>query len=71
MRAAAVEVIGVAGPEHLSLPIDSHLETSADDDSALLSIMDEQNAPRIRARCIALLENLQGAPDEVLADLAE
>src|SRR5688500_6499442 len=71
MGMAAVEVIGVPGPEHLSLFVDRHFETPADHDSSLLPVMHERNAPGIRTGCVPFLEDLQGAPDEVLADLTE
>jgi hypothetical protein len=71
MGTAAVEVIGVSGPEHFSLIINSHFETPADHDSSLFPIMHERNAPGIRTGRVAFPEDLQGAPDEVLADLSE
>src|SRR5690606_22832054 len=69
VRAAAFEIVGIARTQDTALGADGHLQASADDDAALLALMHQRHAPRICTGLVALFQNLQRAPDQVLADL--
>ncbi len=70
MWSAAFEIIGVAGSEDPALFIHRHLEPTGQHDTALLSFVNKRNLARIGARLVALLQDLQTAAKQIIADLA-
>src|SRR5215218_2640003 len=69
MRPAALEIIGIAGPKDAALALDRHLEPAAENDAALLAIVDQRGTAGVAARFVAFFQDLQRAPEQVLADL--
>src|SRR6187402_854174 len=70
MRAAALEVVGIAGIEDASLVLDGDFELSRDHDAAFLAVMNEMHASGVAAGLIALFQNLEVAAEQIVADLA-
>src|SRR5512133_2831613 len=71
VRAAAFEIIGVAGIENAALVVDGHLEPARDHDAAFLAVMGQRHPAGVAAGLVALLENLQAAAEQIVAHLAE
>ena len=71
MRAAAFEIIGVAGIEDTALVIDGHLQPARDHDAAFFAVMGQRHPAGVAARLVALLEDLQAAAEQIVADLTE
>lgn len=69
MRTPALEVIGIARIEDAALVLDGDFELSRDHDAAFLPVMDEVNAPGVAAGLVALLQDLQAATEQIVADL--
>src|SRR5262249_6613577 len=49
MRAAALEIIGVAGGEDAALAVDGYFQPARDDDAAFLAVMHERHAAGVAA----------------------
>src|SRR3954464_6541119 len=70
MRPAAFEIIGVTGPEDAAFAVDRHFQPARKNDPAFLAVMDQRDAPGVAAGLVALLQNLQAAAEQIVADLA-
>ena len=70
MRAAAFEIIGVAGAEDAALVVDGDFEAARDHDAAFLAVMGQRHPAGIGAGLVALLQDLQRPPEQTVADLA-
>jgi hypothetical protein len=70
MRSPAFEIISVPRPQDPPLALDRDLQPSAQDDAALLALVREGNLAGICARFVAFLQDLERAPEQVVADLA-
>src|SRR2546427_2895080 len=71
MRAAAFEIIGVAGIEDAAFVVDGHLEPARDHDAAFLAVMGQRHPAGVAARLVALFQDLQAPAEHGVADLAE
>ncbi|KWV54184.1 hypothetical protein AS026_02650 [Rhizobium altiplani] len=69
MWAPAFEVICIPRPEEFSLIVDGYFQPTREYNSAFLAVMDKGHFSRIRPRLIALLEDLEISPEQVLANL--
>ena len=70
MRTAAFEIIGIAGIEDAALVVDGHLEPAGDHDAAFLALVNQRHPAGVAAGFVSLLENLQRAAEQIVADLA-
>src|SRR5216683_6317780 len=71
MRAAALEIISVAGSEDPAFAIHSHLESAAEDDAAFLAIVNQRDTSGVATRFVTLLQDLERAAEQVIADLTK
>src|SRR5829696_7689470 len=71
MRSPAFEIIGIAGIEDTAFVVDGDLQPARDHDAAFLAVMGQRHPAGVAARLVALLENLQAAAEQIVADLAE
>src|SRR6478735_1230877 len=71
VRAAAFEIIGIAGIEDTAFVVDGHLQPARNHDAAFLAVMRERHPAGVAAGFVALLENLQASAEQIVADLAE
>jgi hypothetical protein len=55
MWSPTIEVVGIAWPEDAPLIINGYLETTAEDNAALFTIMHERHATGVGARLVPLL----------------
>src|SRR3954470_5626992 len=69
MRTPALEVVGIPGIENAALVLDGDFELSRNHDAAFFAVMDEVNASGVAAGFIALLQDLQAATEQIVADL--
>src|SRR5438132_3307728 len=69
VRAAALEIIGIAGAEDAALGIDGHFQPTRDDDAAFLAVMHQRHAAGVAAGAVMLAQNLQRAAEQIVADL--
>src|SRR5262245_31474414 len=69
VRAAAFEIIGVAGPEDAALAVDCHFQPAGDDDAAFLAVMHQRHAAGVAAGAVTLMQDLQRAAEQAVADL--
>src|SRR6202171_771216 len=70
VRPTAFEIIGVAGIEDMALVVDGHLQPAGDHHAAFLALMHQRHPAGVAARLVALFQNLQGAAEQIVADLA-
>ena len=71
MRAAALEVVGVAGSEDATFAINGHLESAAENDTAFFAIVNQRDTSGVATRFVTLLQDLERAPEQVIADLSK
>src|SRR6266550_5385576 len=71
VRPAALEIVGVAGSEDAAFAIDGHLESAAENDAAFLSIVNQRDTSGVTTRFVALLQDLERAAEQVIADLSK
>src|SRR5882672_8556150 len=71
MRAAAFEIIGVAGIEDAAFVVDGDLEPARDHDAAFLAVMSQRHPAGVAARLVALFQDLQAPAEQIVPDLAE
>src|SRR5262245_52043040 len=69
VRAAAFEVIGVAGSKDAALAVNSHFQPAGDDDAAFLAVMHQRHAAGVAAGAVTLMQDLQRAAEQAVADL--
>jgi hypothetical protein len=69
MWAPTLEVVCIPRTEEFSLIVNGYFQSSRKYYSAFLTVMDKWHLSRIRARLIALFQNLETSPEQVLANL--
>src|SRR5260370_24743460 len=67
---AAFEIIGIAGMEDMALVVDRHLQPAGDHDAAFLAFVNQRHPAGVAAGLVALLQDLQGATEQIVPDLA-
>src|SRR5690606_29747898 len=68
VRDAALEIVGLAGPEHAHLAADGNLNLAGDDDAALLALVDDHGLAGIAARRHHLAQDAHLPLRAMLAD---
>src|SRR5690606_20940183 len=68
VRDAALEIVGLAGPEHAHLAADGNLNLAGDDDAALLALVDDHGLAGIAARLHHLAQDAHLPLRAMLAD---
>ena len=71
MRAAALEIVGIAGSEDPAFTIHGHLESAAENDTAFLAIVNQRDTSGVATRFVTLLQDLERAAEQIIADLAK
>src|SRR5262245_57721261 len=69
VRTAALEIIGIAGAEDAAFAINRHLQPARDHDAAFLAVMHQRHAAGVAAGPVVLVQNLQRAAEQAVADL--
>src|SRR5216684_1213746 len=71
MRAAALEIISVAGSEDPAFTIHGHLESAAENDTAFFAIVNQRDTSGVATRFVTLLQDLERAAEQIIADLSK
>src|SRR5882762_5392597 len=69
VRPAALEIIGVAGPEDAAFAVDRHFQPARENDPAFFAIMHQRDASGVAAGLVTLFQYLQRAAEQIVADL--
>src|SRR5205085_4595095 len=59
VRAAAFEIVGIAGAEDAPLAVDGHFQPARDDDAAFLAVMHQRHAAGVAAGSVMFVQDLQ------------
>ena len=71
MRAAALEIVSVAGSEDPAFTIHGHLESAAENDTAFFAIVNQRDTSGVATRFVTLLQDLERAAEQIIADLSK